>query len=93
MVVRVAVVTLLRCVFGMMINKKNVLAFLILLEVSAVGVFSLGLSFYAEMSLYPFGVILIIVGACDGAIGLGLLIRYVRGAGNDFTSPSLFLKL
>ena len=36
------------------------------------------------MSLYPFGVILIIVGACDGAIGLGLLIRYVRGAGNDF---------
>ena len=93
MVAWVGLIVSLRCVFGVAINNKNALAFIILLEASSLGVVTLGLRFYAEMGLYQVGLVLLSVRVCGGAVGLGLLVGYVRRVGNDYTGSSMVLKL
>lgn len=79
-------------VCGIVGNRRHLLSLLLLLEIFVFRLFvgrvvSGGLS-----GLFRFRLMILGVGACEAAVGLGMLIRFARVKGGDLTRMGLLLK-
>lgn len=74
-------------------EKKHMLRYLLLLETAGIGLFvGAFVGFYVsdncEMVLLVMG-----IGACEAAVGLGVLISLARVKGNDFVESRFRIKV
>lgn len=77
---------------GLAIKKDHFLSVLLLLEVGALRLFVGGVVGFGFLGGFEVRLVIIRISACEAAVGLGMLIAFVRTEGNDFTETSLFIK-
>lgn len=80
-------------VLGVVFNKCHLLSVLLSLVIVDLGLFLGGLVVFSSVGAYEMRVVIIGVGACSRAIGIGALIGFSRVSGSDFTGSSLRLKV
>lgn len=77
---------------GLAIKKEHFLRVLLLLEVGALSLFVGRVVGFGFLGRFEVGLIVMRISACEAAVGLGMLIAFVRAKGNDFTEVRLFIK-
>lgn len=77
----------------MRVDKKHFLRVLLRLIVLDFGLFVGGVNMFGPSGNYEIRLVVMGVGACAGAVGLGVLVRFARVSGGDLTSVSLGLKV
>lgn len=80
-------------VCGVLMKRYHLLSLLLLLEMFAFRVFVGRVVGGGAIGLYTFRVIILGMGACEAAVGLGMLIGFARGRGGDLVRVGLFVKV
>lgn len=80
-------------VCGVVVKKRYLLSLLLMLEVAAFSLFARGVIGFGMEGLYEFGLVIVGVRACEAAVGLGMLINFVRAKGRDLVELGLIIKL
>lgn len=78
---------------GVVFNKRHLLRVLLRLVMLDLGLFIGGVRVFRSGGFYEIRVVIIGVGACSRAIGLGVLVGFCRVRGGDFTNSSLGVKV
>ena len=81
------------CICGVVLKRRHLLRLLLLLEVLVFRVFVGRVVSGGLVGLYGFSLIILGVGACEAAVGLGMLIGFARVRGGDFVGLGLLLKV
>nr|YP_006576090.1 NADH dehydrogenase subunit 4L [Kulikovia alborostrata]AEM23547.1 NADH dehydrogenase subunit 4L [Kulikovia alborostrata] len=72
---------------GLLMERGHLLMVLLLFEVSMLGLFFyIFSSVYSSFSSFYLCLVLISFAACEAAVGLALLVCFIRSHGNDFVS-------
>lgn len=80
-------------VCGIVMKRRHLLRLLLLLEIFVFRVFVGSVMGRGVVGLYGFSLVILGVGACEAAVGLGMLIRFARVKGGDLVSLGLLIKV
>lgn len=83
----------LASVFGIIGNRRHLLGLLLLLEILLFSLFIGRVIRGGLINFFSFRLIILGVGACEAAVGLGMLISFARVKGRDLVRVGLRLKL
>lgn len=87
------IVSILLFTFRFISKRKHLLATLLSLEGLILMIFSLVyISVSTSYGLYNFAMVFLVLAACEGALGLALLVSIVRGYGSDSFNSLNFLQ-
>lgn len=78
---------------GVIFDKEHLLSVLLSLRLLDFSLFVGGVGVFRSGGNYEISLIIVGLGACAGAVGLGILIGFARVRGGDFTSIRLGLSL
>nr|YP_003208290.1 NADH dehydrogenase subunit 4L [Lucinella divaricata]ABJ91103.1 NADH dehydrogenase subunit 4L [Lucinella divaricata] len=83
----------LASVFGIVGSRRHLLSLLLLLEIMLFSLFVGSVVVGGLIEYFSFSLMILGVGACEAAVGLGMLISFARVSGGDLVSVGLSLKL